>query len=130
MESRRTHRTTPKTAIPDVKTYAGGDCSTKDERLMAAGDAPTTGTKTAPEAATISGAIDFIHCLAEGAGLALGFGLFGYAALLLDGDVGHGSGVGSAVEVVLAGGDENDITLDDGQGLIFRTHTAGAGGDD
>ena len=32
LESRRTHCTTPKTAIPDAKTYVGGACSTHHER--------------------------------------------------------------------------------------------------
>ena len=32
LESRRTHCTTPKTAIPEAKTYVGGDCSTQVER--------------------------------------------------------------------------------------------------
>ena len=56
--------------------------------------------------------------------------MFGYAAFLLDGDVGHGSGVGGAVKVVLAGGDENDITLNNGQGLVARANGAGAIGND
>ena len=60
----------------------------------------------------------------------LGFGLLGYAALLLDSDVGHGSGVGCAVEVVLTGGNDNDITFDDDHGLVVGTNTACTIGDD
>tara|TARA_B100000470_G_scaffold165216_1_gene129907 strand:+ start:159 stop:545 length:387 start_codon:yes stop_codon:yes gene_type:complete len=60
----------------------------------------------------------------------LGFGLLGYAAFLLDGDVGHGSGVGCAVKVVLTGGNDNYITFDDNHGLVVGANTAGTIGDD
>ena len=52
------------------------------------------------------------------------------AALYGDSNVGHRRGVGSAVPVVFAGGDDGDIALAYHHGFVTGCHGAGAVGND